>query len=337
MTARAAAALALGALLLAGPAKAQSSPTEPPRTDLGSIWTVRIENDRISTQPRGSDQNYTSGVQLVWTSGPDQVPEAATRIAHFLLGDGTVRVGVALSHQFYTPANTALRTPDPRDRPYAGYVAATFSIMQDSGNSRDLLALSLGVVGPSAFGRQIQNGYHNLIGVPISYGWSHQLRDEPAVELLAQHTWRHAIGRLGPIEFDTLPSLAMGLGTVRDYLQAAFVIRVGQGLDTDFGTARIRPGISGGDAFVAADGVAWYLFAGANGQAVLHDVFLDGNMFLRSPHVTRNPFLGELEAGLAIIWRGVRLSYVQTWQTEQFRHQRPGLFNFGSLALSTRF
>ena len=328
-----AAVLAVAAMLAGSRAGAQA----PPRTDLGSIWTVRAENDKISTLPRGSDQNYTSGVQLVWTSGPDAVPDAAAALAHTLLGAGTVRIGFALSHQFYTPGNTALRQPDPRDRPYAGYLAATFSLMQDSGSGRDLLAVSLGVVGPSALAAQVQNEFHQLIGVAGVAGWSHQLRDEPAVELLGQHTWRIAAGRVASIEADMLPSVTLGVGTVRDYVQTALVLRVGQGLDTDYGAARIRPGISGGDAFVAAPGVAWYLFGGINGQAVQHDVFLDGNLFVRSPHVKRNFFLGELEAGLAVIWRGVRLSYVQTWQTEQFRHQKPGLFNFGSLALSTRF
>ena len=298
---------------------------------------MRIENDKISTLPRGSDQNYTSGVQVVWTSGPDAAPEFTVRFAHLLWGDGTVRVGFALNQQFYTPGNTALRTPDPRDRPYAGYLAGTFSLMQDTSNTRDLLAMSLGVIGPSALGRQTQNGFHTMIGVPIANGWAHQLPDEPAVELLGQRIWRLGLGGAGGLEADLLPSLAVGLGTVRDYAQTALVVRFGHGLNTDFGVSRIRPGISGGDAFVAAPGLAWYVFGGIDGQAVARDAFLDGNLFRSSAHVTRNPWVGELEAGFAIVWRGVRFSYTQTWQTEQFRHQRPGLFNFGSLALSARF
>ena len=47
--------------------------------------------------------------------------------------------------------------------------------------------------------------------------------------------------------------------------------------------------------------------------------------------------VGELEGGLALMWRGVRLTYVQTWQSAGFRHQSTRLFNFGSLALSVRF
>jgi len=287
--------------------------------------------------PRGSDQNYTSGVQIAWTSGPEAVPEFAARFAHLLWGDGTVRVGFGLSQQFFTPGNTTLSTPDPRDRPYAGYLAGTFSLMQDTQTTRDLLALSLGVIGPSALGRQTQNGFHALIDVPLANGWSHQLPDEPAAELLAQRIWRIGIGRVGGIEADLLPSLAVGVGTVRDYLQTAALFRIGQGLDVDFGPSRIGPGINGGDAFASAATPAWYFFGGIDGQAIARDAFLDGDLFSHSSHVTRNPLLGELEAGLAIVWKGVRLSYTQTWQTQQFQHQKTGLFNFGSLALSARF
>ena len=71
---------------------------------------------------------------------------------------------------------------------------------------------------------------------------------------------------------------------------------------------------------------------------VARDVFLDGSTFRdRSPHVTKKGFLGELQAGAAIMFRGVRISYTHTWQTEQFDRQKSGLFNFGSLAVSARF
>ena len=47
--------------------------------------------------------------------------------------------------------------------------------------------------------------------------------------------------------------------------------------------------------------------------------------------------VGELDAGLAVMWKGVRLSYTQTWQTPEFDGSKAGLFNYGSLAASVRF
>ena len=56
-----------------------------------------------------------------------------------------------------------------------------------------------------------------------------------------------------------------------------------------------------------------------------------------SAHTTKRFFVGEGQAGLAIMALGVRVTYTQVFQTPSFDRQRSGLFNFGSLALSARF
>lgn len=172
----------------------------------------------------------------------------------------------------------------------------------------------------------------------MNRGWSSQFQDEPATELLAERIFRLPIAKAGPIEFDALLALTVGVGTVRDYVQAGVRVRVGQTLDSDFGASRMRPGRSGSDAYTATRPIVWYVFAGADGQAVARDVFLDGSTFRdRSPSVLRKVLQGEFQAGVAVMVYGLRVSYTQTWRTEEFRGQRAGLFNFGSLAVSAKF
>jgi hypothetical protein len=216
-------------------------------------------------------------------------------------------------------------------------MAGTFGLLQDTANSRGVLALSLGVIGPAALGRQVQNGFHELIHDRINKGWGAQLPNEPALELLAEKTWRLPLLSLGAIQTDALPSATLGVGTVRDYAQTGLIFRIGQGLDSDFGVARIRPGITGGDAYTATESLPWYIFAGVDGQVVARDAFLDGDIWSKSAHVQHKWLLAEFEAGFAILWRGARISYTQTWQTTSFKGQRAGPFNFGSLAASVRF
>ena len=322
-----------GGLMLVTAAHANAAgPADPT-----SIWTIQGENDSISTTPGGSDKFYTSGLRLGWSSGTGAVPTAAAQLATTVWGDGTTRVSFNLSQQIYSPTNTARLRPNPRDRPVAAYLAGTFAILHDGQNTRSVLAMTVGIIGPSALGRQVQNGFHNLIRTRENNGWGGQLPDEPAVEFLAERTWRVGLARAGGFEVDLLPSLTAGVGTVRDYAQSGVVLRFGQGLESDFGVGRIRPGNTGGDVFAAQSSLPWYVFVGLNGQVIARDAFLDGALWQRSAHVQRNWLLGEMEAGVAIIWNGVRLSYAQTWQTASFRGQRGGLFNFGSLAASVRF
>jgi hypothetical protein len=95
--------------------------------------------------------------------------------------------------------------------------------------------------------------------------------------------------------------------------------------------------MTGGDAFTPTRPLAWYVFAGLDGRAVAHDITLDGNTFETSPHVSRQPWVGEAELGLAVMYHGVRLTYTQVVQTEEFHGQHGGLHQVGSLALSARF
>jgi hypothetical protein len=310
---------------------------EPPQDPKG-IFTFQVENDAVSTFKGTSDQYYTSGLRLGYTSGTNAVPDFLAGFGRAVWGDGVQRISIDISQSIFTPRNTQLSQPDPRDRPYAGYLNATLGLLHDTDETRSLLAVSLGVVGPAALGRVVQNGFHDIIGDTPNRGWSSQLRDEPAIELLAERTFRLPITRFYGLETDALPALTAGVGTVRDYVQAGVSFRLGQGLNSDFGVPRIRPGMSGSDAYTANRPFAWYVFAGADGQGIARDVFLDGSTFRgRSPSVDKRPYLGELQLGLAAMFYGVRLTYTQTWQTESFKGQKSGLFNFGSLALSARF
>ena len=309
----------------------------PPEDPTG-IFTIQVENDAVSTLKGTSDQYYTSGLRLGYTSGTNAVPDALAGLGRAVWGDGVQRISLDISQSIFTPRNTQINPPNPRDRPYAGYLTATFGLLHDSDNARSLLALTLGVVGPSALGRQVQNGFHDIIGDRENRGWSYQLKDEPAIEILADRTYRLPIAQFYGIETDALPDLTAGVGTVRDYVQAGFNLRLGQGLNSDFGAPRIRPGLSGSDAYTPTRSLAWYMFAGADGQAIARDVFLDGSTFrARGPSVDKRAFLGEMQAGLGAMFYGVRVTYTQTWQTESFKGQKSGLFNFGSLALSARF
>ena len=322
--------------LLAGPAWADLPPPDPAHT-----ITVQIENDKFAH----TDRDYTSGLRLGWTSpnvnaaGAPYLPDFLNRMGTALWGEGRQRLSIDVSSAIFTPKDTAVKNPDPRDRAYAGVILASAFLLHDTTHTRSLIGLGLGVLGPSARGEDIQNGFHDLIGESESGGWSHQVKDMPIVQIFGGRTWRYGLTPnpgVG-IEVDMLPSVSAGVGTLRDYAQAGLQFRVGQGLDSDFGTTRIKPGLSGSDAYTPSRDFVWYVFGGLAGQAVGWDATLDGNPFQSGRHVTRTPFVAEFEGGVAVIYRGVRLTYTHVVQTRQFQTQAGGLFQFGSVAASVRF
>jgi lipid A 3-O-deacylase len=318
--------------LAAGGAVAQELPPDP-----HAIWTLQDENASISSA-RLSDRYYVNGLHLGYVSGTDDVPDFLQRVGRAVwTGGGQLRFGFSLTQQIYTPAETGLVVPPPGDQPYAATLLGNFQLYRDVPDSRSILGLSVGVVGPWAFGEQIQNGFHDLIGQNSVKGWGTQLRNEPAFELTSARTWRLSMGSVGGLETDALPDLAVGLGNLRVYAQTGVIFRIGQGLDSDYGVPRLFPGPTGGDAFRPTRPFAWYVFLGADGQGVAHDMVLNGNMYHTSASVAPIPYFGEVEAGIAFIVFGTRLSYTQVVQSQQFEHQKGGPHQLGSLALSVRF
>jgi hypothetical protein len=322
---------AAGALFATPLADAQQAAADPQ-----AIWTIQDENASISTA-KLTDRYYTNGLRVGWTSGTDGVPDFLTGVGQALWGDGQQRFSFNLSQQIYTPFDTTSRQPSPGDTPYAGVLLGTFSLLQDTETSRSVLGLGLGVVGPWALGEQVQNGFHDIIGQGHDAGWGSQLHNEPAFEVTTGRVWRLPTGSVGGLESDVLPEVAAGVGNLRVSAEAGAVFRLGQGLDSDFGVARIRPGMSGDDAFRPTRPVAWYVFLGGDGQGVAHDLSVQGSTWSDSPGAKLEPLVGEVEAGVAVMAFGTRLTYTQVAQTQQAQHQKGGLHQLGSLALSVRF
>lgn len=309
---------------------------QAPAADPAGIWTLQDENASLSTAAL-TDRYYVNGLRLGYTSPEGAEPGFLARVASVFGPGGAVRFSFDLSQQIYTPDDTRASQPPPGDRPYAGVLLGTLGVLRDTPDSRSLFALSLGVVGPDALAEQLQNGFHDVIGQGHTEGWKDQLRNEPLGEFTSARTWRLGMASFAGLETDALPDLAIGLGNERIYAQSGVVVRLGQGLGSDFGAARVAPGMSGGDAYTPTRPFVWYVFGGADGQVVGHDITLNGTEFQSSANVAPRPLVGEFEAGLGMIAFGARLTFTQVFQTQEFAHQKGGLHQFGSLALSMRF
>ena len=311
-------------------ATARAAPAEDP----GHTLTIQLENDSLNP---GSDKYYTSGERLSYVSPTGQAPAPLAALGRALLGEGRQRMGLELSQSIFTPRFTQAANPPRNDRPYAAVLLGTVSLIQDTDATRTALSLGLGAIGPVALGRNVQNGFHTLIGQTEARGWGTQIGNQPVIQLTAERTWRIPLASFGGLETDALPSLSAGAGTYRIYGQAGGQIRFGQGLDSDFGAPRIRPGLTGTDAYAQTRPFAWYVFAGVDGQAVAWDETLDGLPFGSSRHVTRTPLVGEFQAGVTLMAFGMRITALHVVQTQQFRSQRDGLFQFSSASISVKF
>jgi len=303
--------------------------------DSASIWTLSLENSSI-TPTTPTDRNYTNGIGLNWTSAPGALPDALGSFSNWLWGPGSNRLSLGVFQQIFTPDDTTSNPPNPFQRPYAGYLALHFGLIDDQPNVENTLSVDLGAVGEIALGEQVQNAFHRLIGQQDDKGWGYQLHDEPTLEISGGRTWRMPLGNVAGLATDVLPAVSAGVGNVLDYAEAGAVLRIGQHLDADFGPNRLPPTLEGSTVF-APNVTGWYFFLGGDGQAVAHDLFLQGNTFSPSPRVNIYPLVGEFEAGVAIMVWGMRISYEQVFQSKTWHGQDGSIFSYGALQVSARF
>lgn len=332
------AVLALFAGLSTTAAAQAGDPAPVPNAWTGGSISLITENDKWAF--RGEDRHYTNGVRLSWVSDIVKPAEPSFGSFAWRLGQmlptfnesGEFRYGFSLGHSMYTPGDVRRSTRNPDDRPYAGWLYGGFALIQETrrapvgADTLDTLEINLGIVGPGAGGRVVQNRWHNLLDVDEASGWSNQLPNEPGLAIYYERKWRDGINQrtpvIGELAVDMIPHVAFSLGNVATYAAAGGTLRFGQNLDGDFGPPRIRPALAGSGYVRGRDEFGWYLFAGAEARAVAYDIFLDGPLFRDGEGVDRRPFIVDVQAGAALTWRSMRVAYTYVVRTREFEGQR---------------
>jgi hypothetical protein len=290
------------------------------------------ENDSLYFH---TDKHYTQGLRLSYLA-PSVLPGDAFDRPFDYLGALTPifaadsadrRYSLLLGQSIFTPENLTLKPSDPHDRPYAGWLYGGVSLLQRSGSDMlENLELDLGVVGPGALGKTVQNQWHQFIGINEARGWSRQIQNEPGGVLTYQRLWRFRIFGSNAFGADFVPEAGATVGNVFDFGEAGALLRIGSRLGADYGPVRVRPALSGTDYFdsaAAGDGLGGYFYLGTQGRVVGRNIFLDGNSFRQSPSVQHKVLVADLEGGFALFWsRRLRVDFSVTQRTEEFIGQK---------------
>ena len=309
--------------------------------------TVLEENDSLYTD---DDRHYSQGLRLSDLT-PDIAPGSNANRPFDLVGGvlpifsqdksdkaSPRRMALFLGHSIFTPENKTLKPPDLSDRPYGAWLYMGGSLLQEShGNMLENLEISLGVVGPAALGKLVQNDFHQFVGVTPSRGWSKEIHNEPGLVVTYERLWRISLLGDADIGLDVVPQLGATVGNIFTYGSAGALLRFGKNLQVDYGGARIRPALSGTDYFNASrlDGKLGYsIYAGFQGRAVAQNIFLDGSAFHQDPSVDKKPLVADFQAGVSVFWSDdLQLNFSAVRRTREFQGQNSP-DNIGTASIS---
>lgn len=126
---------------------------------------VILDND-LYTSPK-NDQYYTNGIEVFYRyMGTPRSKKVAKKVTEFRIGQ-----------YIYNPQSAQAPEINVQDRPFAAYLFAEAGVNTFFKNESVLKAnLQVGVVGPEAYGEEVQAGLHNLLGYDKVEGWQYQIR-----------------------------------------------------------------------------------------------------------------------------------------------------------------
>ncbi len=188
---------------------------------------------------------------------------------------GTDRLRIGLSQAMYSPCDISDASLRVGDRPYASTALLS---MQSHHFGKDtasywISTVSIGKIGSSVGGEQIQRMVHRAVGVAEPAGWQHQIERDWLIG--AQVNYVRQLLRRPWLEADAGAELKVGSLQTRFGMDSRLAI----------GPRNVR------------------LFLGATGFAPVYDATLQGGVYnrnspLRYRYQDLRPLVGKLEIGL---------------------------------------
>ncbi|MEQ9398648.1 MAG: lipid A deacylase LpxR family protein [Longimicrobiales bacterium] len=308
-------------------------------------WSFYWENDTWVPPAVGSDDAFTNGIRIVLGRGIGApLPGAGFWADRFTRENSfDVTSSLVLGQNFFTPRTITRYTPDPSDRPYAGfsYVGMRYDATRrlriedqvpapNQRQSQHSLEWNLGVLGQGAAGRKFQSSVHSVITTHrVPKGWSHQIGNSLGASALYMYRSRW-VRSLWDV---TLHGGGL-LGTTQTYPAAGLTVRLGKGLSG-------FPGVIGRNTAVATQSrhpVEFGLAAGAEGRFMLHNAFVEGALGARgSPGVEATEWLGDYRLGAFLRILDARVDYWFVRRSPEVAAAGPSFEsydNYGSLSVS---
>lgn len=284
-----------------------------------SYVRFNYDNDYFTAR----DHYYTQGLHLEIVS-----PALTRSFLKYLFPrfkNGYSKVGLGIEHDAYTPTSIQSTAILYGDRPFAAaLMLKPFSISTDNAKQKLSGILSLGVLGPSAGGKEMQTTIHEKTGNIIPKGWEYQIHNDVVIN------YQLGYERMLFMAGDNLllnTDAQVRLGTLSDQLSIGATVMAGL-LESPF--TQNRP----------SKKLHLYFYYRPSVQFVAYDATLQGGLFndgspytISASNISRFTFSNR--AGIAFNYRALSLEYFQVLMTKEFETGK--LHRYGGIEVAVGF
>ena len=336
----------LAGTLLASTVQAAEQCSQSALAEHPPAINFRVDNDLFGGAQQ--DQGYTNGAMFTlvspnlkdYTDDPclPRLARWTNRHLERLHPGGFEQQNMIFSfgQGLFTPTDNTRSDLIRDDRPYAAALLVNFGYNARSGAHLRTTQLAVGMVGPAAMGKQVQQAVHSVLGDEKFKGWDNQLHNEPVFKLV------HERMRRWPAEpsaagwgWDAISHWGGALGNLATYANAGGEVRFGWKLPDDFGSSPMRPAGENTAPTRLGRAAGWsgHLFLTSDARWVLRDITLDGNTFRTSHRVDKRPFVGDIGYGVAVMRGRWKFALARYHRTREFEGQKETPV-FGSFTVS---
>lgn len=318
-----------------------------------TTFSFYLENDYFVND----DSQYTNGLKFAWSSPvhtgypkdtwPHRWFYPVIRLLpfdNFFDSETEKNITLSFGQNIYTPEDIEEEDLIEDDRPYAGITYLSMGFHSRIKSQMKTLEFYVGLVGPNSYAEECQRAIHKMVKDIDPMGWDNQLNNEPVLGIVYEHKMKiMQLGDGNGFGFDGILNNGLCLGNANTDYNLGLNLRVGYNIPNDFGNFPIRPATSINAAFGSRDprysirhkfGI--YLFASAEGRAVLRNIFLDGNTFTDSHSVDKKLLVADFAAGIGILAGKAQFCFAFVQRTKEFETQKEHQ-KFGSLSFSISY
>ncbi len=282
-------------------------------------FRFNYDNDLFANQ----DHDYTQGFSFELVS--KSLEKNPLNNLLVTPNSSSIKYGLALEHNVFTPTNISDTTINYSDRPFtAGIMLRSFAISTNlDTKSRLNSSFSIGVMGPLAFGKQMQTAIHKAIDGVAPNGWRNQLKNDVIVNY--ELSYEKQLFRYRNL-FAIQPRISVRAGTL--YTGADLALPITLGI--------INSPFSGDDE----NKFLVYLYSQPSVSVIGYDATFQGGVFSRDNLVTvptsqMERITAQYQYGLIIQTGALYLEYGYTLQTRQISTGAPA--KFGGFKLGFKF
>jgi hypothetical protein len=268
-------------------------------------FRVYYENDFFT----GTDRDYTQGILLEWVN---------PSLQHFPLTyllwkpkHSSVKYGLALENNGYTPNHLDFAQIQYGDRPYAGVMLLkTFlTAINADRHERISTTLSTGLIGPWAGDEDMQKDIHHWINYIQPLGWGNQIKNDIALDYQVNYEKEF----LSLKDYFSLSSYASArAGTLSTKATAGATAMFGK-FYSPFSADKKGP----------VKKFQFFLYDLPVVSVIGYDATLQGGLFDRSSlytipdkDINRVTFVNRW--GIVVVFRRLYLEYYQSGNTQEF-------------------